>query len=246
MTSPGAPGGGPADSAGVPWGGRTLPYGGFEGDDGSRPSALEQALTSGDDRALVDALRGCRLLVPVAAVPTETGEGVDGLMADKETDMAVVLLDNPDGRTALPAFSSMADLAAFDASLRPVPVTAERAAEAAISEQAHLIVLDCSSEHAVEIRPSMLWALVQRQPWLPAHEDPFVADALDAVASEIDEVTGCSPAAGTEPGELVVELTLVPGLTQGQLQAVVQRVGERLANDGELRARIDALTFRVR
>ena len=92
MTSPGAPGGGPADSAGVPWGGRTLPYGGFEGDDGSRPSALEQALTGGDDRALVDALRGCRLLVPVAAVPAETGEGVDGLMADKETDMAVVLL----------------------------------------------------------------------------------------------------------------------------------------------------------
>ena len=62
MTSPGAPGGGPADSAGVPWGGRTLPYGGFEGDDGSRPPALEQALTSGDDRALVDAL------VPVASL----------------------------------------------------------------------------------------------------------------------------------------------------------------------------------
>lgn len=242
MTAPG----GPTDSAGVPWGGRTLPHGGFEGDDGSRPQALTRALADGGDRELVEALRGTRLLVPVAAVAAQTGEGVDGLTAEKETDMAVVLLDNPDGRTALPAFSSMEDLAAFDASLRPVPVTAERAAEAAISEQAHLIVLDCASEHAVEVRPSMLWALVQRQPWLPPHEDPFVAQALDGAVAGIDEVTGHGVAAGTEAGELVVELEIVPGLGQEQLQSVVQRVGERLAGDGELRARIDALTFRVR
>lgn len=242
MTSPG----GPADSAGVPWGGRTLPHTGFEGDDGSRPAGLSQALAEGDDPALVEALRGTRLLVPVAAVAAETGEGVDGLVADKETDMAVVLLDHPDGRTALPVFSSMADLAAFDGSLRPVPVAAERAAEAAVSEQAHLMVLDCASEHAREIRGSMIWALVQRQPWLPAHEDPFVADAVTVATAGVEEVLDHALAAGAQPGELVLELTITPGLTQPELQSVVQRVGEQLATDGEVRARIDGLTFRVR
>lgn len=237
---------GPADSAGVPWAGRTLPYGGFEGDDGSRPAALEAALLGSDDRALVEALRGTRVLVPVTAVAADVGEGVAGLAADKETDMAVVLLDNPDGRTALPVFSSMADLAAFDGSMRPVPVTAERAAEAAIAEQAHLVVLDCASEHAVEVRPSMLWALVQRQPWVPAHEDPFVADAVTVAAAGVPEVRDSGVAARQEGGELVVELALVPGLTQAELEEAVQRVGERLAADGELRARVDALTFRVR
>lgn len=235
-----------ADSAGVPWGGRTLPSTGFEGDDGSRPAALAEALAGGEDRALVDALRGARLLVPVAAVAAETGEGVDGLPAEKETDMAVVLLDNPDGRTALPVFSSLADLAAFDPSLRPVPVTAERAAEAAISEQAQLMVLDCSSEHAAEIRPSMLWALAQRQPWQPAQDDPFVATAVHEAVRGVPEVTGHDLVAGERSGVLVLELSLVPGLSRDELESVVTGIGERLAADGELRARVDELTFRVR
>ena len=47
-------------------------------------------------------------------------------------------------------------------------------------------------------------------------------------------------------GVLVVELTLAPGLATDQVQALATRVGERLATDGELRARIDGLTFRLR
>ncbi len=223
-----------------------MPHSGFEGDDGSRDPRLGAALGTGDDAALVEALRGARLLVPVTAVAAETTEGTSGLTAEKETDMAVVLLDNPDGRTALPVFSSAADLAAFDTSLRPVPVTAERAAEAAISEQAQLMVLDCASEHAAEVRSSMLWALVQRQPWLPPHEDPFVARSVAAALSGAPEVLGHDLVAGAEPGELVLSLQIVPGLATEQLQAVVEGVGERLAADGELRARVDALTFRVR
>lgn len=247
MTSPDGPGpAGPADSAGVPWGGRAVPHSGFEGDDGSRDPRLGAALAGGQDGELVEALRGARLLVPVTAVAAETTEGALGLTAEKETDMAVVLLDNPDGRTALPVFSSAADLAAFDTSLRPVPVTAERAAEAAISEQAQLMVLDCASEHAVEVRSSMLWALVQRQPWLPAHEDPFVERSVVAALAQAPQVRGHELLAGAERGELVLSLEIAPGLGTEQLQRVVEGVGERLAADGELRARVDGLTFRVR
>ena len=35
----------PTDSAGVPWQGRSLPTGGFEGDDGAADAGLMRALT---------------------------------------------------------------------------------------------------------------------------------------------------------------------------------------------------------
>jgi hypothetical protein len=38
-------------------------------------------------------------------------------------------------------------------------------------------------------------------------------------------------------------LTLEPGLDAALVQAVATRIGERIATDGETRARIDALTF---
>lgn len=238
---------GPADSGGVPWAGRAVPDPGFGDDDGSADAALVTALAGGSDAAVMTSLPGARLLVPVAAVAAETAVGVTDLTVEKETDMAVVLLTHPDGRTALPAFTSMAALAAFDPEVRPVPVAAERVAEAAISESADLVVLDCASEQARELRASMVWALAQRRPWLPAHADPFVDDAVRRACADRPEIREVAlhadePAAD---GGLVVELTLAPGLEAEQVQALVTGVAERLATDGELRARVDALAFRV-
>ena len=209
MTSPGdlpqdlgsrMPSGGAADSAGVPWQGRELPTGGFAGDAGQADPALLRALTGGDERQVMTALAGARLIVPVTAVATATTEGVSGHVADTEADMAVVLLEHPDGRTALPAFSSIKALADFDASLRPVPVEAARVAQAAVSEQADLIVLDCASAQAFEVRASMVWALSQQREWVPAHDDPFVASAVARVCQQHDEVVEHSLAAGAPDG----------------------------------------------
>lgn len=243
---PGSIGG--ADSGGVPWKGRNLPDAGFAGDDGSADPALLDALTSGDDAAVMARLPGVRLLVPVTAVAAETTTGAHGQTADAQSDMAVMLLEHPDGRTALPAFTSQAALAAFDPQARPVPVVAERAAEAAISERADLIVLDCADAQAREVRASMVWALAQRRGWLPAHADPFVAGSLERAVADVPEVRGHELAEGepTGTGVLQVELTLVPGLGVAQVQELVTALGERLAADGELRARVDGLAFRVR
>ena len=89
--------------------------------------------------------------------------------------MAVVTLTSPEGQRALPVFSSIAALARWDATARPVPVTSARAAQAAVSERCDVMLLDLGGEHAQVLRPSMVWALAQERPWLPAHEDPFVA-----------------------------------------------------------------------
>ena len=42
---------------------------------------------------------------------------------------------------------------------------------------------------------------------------------------------------------LRLRLTLAPGLSQDEVRALATRVGERLAADGETRARIEALAF---
>ena len=47
-------------------------------------------------------------------------------------------------------------------------------------------------------------------------------------------------------GELRVTLTLVPGLDSPTVTAMLTALGERIATDGEVRARIDALTFALR
>src|SRR5206468_2357218 len=108
----------PADSAGVPWGGRSLPGGDFADDDGTADAALRQALDEcsagrAGETAVVRALADARVLVPVVAVRVEEGGTVHGT-SDRQADMALVTLTGPDGRRALPVFTSVQSLAAWD------------------------------------------------------------------------------------------------------------------------------------
>lgn len=225
---------------------RDLVFTGFEGDDGSAPPALTAALEQADPSILLVALREARLLVPIVAEPVETAsEG--GLTVDKQTDMAAVTLVAPDGERALPVFSSLEALAAWDPEARPVPVTSARAAQAAVSERCDVVVLDVAGPRTRVLRPSMVWALAQAREWLAAHLDPFVAAGVARAVADEEHVRshGLEDAAPVGQGVLGVWLELTTGLDAAEVQAVATRVGERLAADGELRARIDGLAFRI-
>lgn len=246
MTPAGAGNGGAHDSAGVPFGGRELTGTGFEGDAGEADPRLLAALADpGDERRLVSAVAEARLLVPVVAEPVDV-DSSGTLGVEKQTDMAAVTLVAPDGTRALPVFSSLASIAAWDPQARPVPVTAARAAQAAVSERCDVMVLDLAGPSTLSLRPSMVWALAQQRDWLPAHEDDVVRRAVEQAVREQPRVRAHRLAAG-EPGQgvLRVELELVPGLTSDQVHAVATLVGERLATDGEIRARIDGLAFAI-
>lgn len=158
--------------------------------------------------------------------------------------MSAVTLTGPDGRRAMLVFSGLDALAEWDQTARPVPVSAQTAAQAAVSEGCDVLVVDVASEHATELRPSMVWALAQAQPWLPAHEDPFVERAVTQATGDEGDVVRHTLGHGPG-GTLVVTLALRPGLQAPDVQALATRVGERLATDGELRARVDDLAFRV-
>ncbi len=230
------------DSAGQSWQGREVTDTGFGQDDGSADPEVVAALQA-DDRTLMTALASARLLVPIVAEPTEVVQAGE-LHADKAADMAVAVLVAPDGTRALPVFTSMDSLTAWDPAARPSPVTAQRAAQAAVSERCDVMVVDVAGA-AVALRPSMVWALAMGRPWAPAHEDAHVRAAVAAAVRDEPGVADAECEAG-DGGALRVVLRLHPGLDQAAIGELAQRVGERLATDGETRARIDAVGFAIR
>lgn len=103
------------------------------GDDPAAPSAYVDVLA---------ALGESRVIVPVVAMLGEVETGSDGLARDKSADMASVLLTGADGRVALLAFSSLATLLAWDSQARPVPTSAQVAAQSALQDDAAALLLD--------------------------------------------------------------------------------------------------------
>lgn len=238
------------DTAGVPWKGRDYAVSPFPEDDGSAPERLAAALAAAggpadpDRRELVAALAASRLLVPIMAVATEKGTTAHGLTGDNGADMAMVSITAPDGTRILPVFSSVAALAAWQRSARPVPVLAPQAAQAAVQEGCTALLLDPASAGAdgsgVGFPRSVLWALAQGRDWIPPHADPEVASVLERVAAETPAVRALRAARGTAR-EVDLHLRLEPGLSREHLQQVIGAVTARLGAEQIIADRITSL-----
>ena len=127
--------------------GLTVPDPGFAGDTGAPDPAVAEALASyaadpGEYVGALDAISRSRLLVPVVAVAEEVEIDEAGLAHDKSSEMAAVLLRGADGRLALLAFTSIEALQGWRPDARPVPVAARDAAQAALSEEAAVLLVD--------------------------------------------------------------------------------------------------------
>lgn len=225
-----------------------LAPGEFAGDDGAPDAALVAALELADAPAVVAALASARVFVPVVAVLGETGESsLTGLASDKSADMALVTLTAPDGRQALPVFSSAEALAGWDARARPVPVRARRAALSAVDDGCDLLVVDPGGAGVVVPRPA-LWAVAKDEPWVPSPTHPAVLRAVAEVAGSVGAHEPALAGASCEPGrraELAVVLRLRPGLDRDDLAALTTRVSELLAARPEVADLVDSLELRV-
>jgi len=120
---------------------------GFPGDTGEADARLTEALAAyrsgeGTYVAALAALVGTRVLVPVVAVLGEVEHDEQGLAHDKSSDMAAVLMTTPSGRRGLLAFTGTEALHRWNPEARPVPVTVEHAALAALQEEADALVVD--------------------------------------------------------------------------------------------------------
>ncbi len=146
---------------------RTLADSPFPGDDGLADPAVRRALAAVGSRPsayldAVAALCSARLLVPVVATATKTATvpGTDGrLVSDKEAEMAVVLLRAPDGRQALLGFTGLDSLATWDRAARPVPVTIDLAARAAVDDGAAALLIDVAGPHPLAVDGDVLTQL---------------------------------------------------------------------------------------
>lgn len=145
---------------------RTITPSPFPGDDGTAYPGVRAALAAfarssarDDYLRAVAALCGDRLLVPVVATATRLGATVGGLASDKEAEMAVVMMQRPDGGKALLGFTGLDSLQAWDPRARPVPVTLDKVAETAVSEDAVAVLVDVAGPHSLVLEGEVLAAL---------------------------------------------------------------------------------------
>lgn len=234
------------DSAQVPWAGRELSPSGFEDDTGAADPALLALVADPDTSGaeLIRALSQARLLVAIVATATEITQVAPGVHVDSSVDTALVTLTSPGGERALPAFTGVPALAAWDPQARPVPVTGVRAAQAAIEEACDVLALDVAGPVTKVLGSSMLWALAQGRPWLPAHQDPVVAEAVHSLLASAPEVLEHRLELGAS-GALGIELRMQPGLAREQVEAIVARLGAGLADD-QVRIRLDGVAITIR
>lgn len=244
-----------ADSAGVPWEGRSFQPNPHSGDDGSADPALLAALTAfhagkGSAGAVVDAYRTARLLIPLVAEKGEEGVGPTGLTVDKTQELSIVTVAAPDGRRVLPVFTSVAAMSRWDAAARPVPADGIRTALSAAADDTDLIVIDPGSETEFVLRRPAVWAIGQGLPWEAPHVSPEVFAGLqESIGTELGvldlSVATGDPHSRLRGPELVVSLHLVDGLDQPALDAILQRLASRWAADDRVAVLVDALTVKL-
>jgi len=237
--------------------GRNLLSTGFDGDDGTADPALIEVLAAARrDEAGVyagyAALAGRRVLVPVVAVLGDTEAagtlGPDGkpLRRDKDSDMAVVTLVAGDGTKALPAFTSVQALAEWGAEAgypqaRPIPVSVETAAAAALQENAAVLLLDLGGPGQFEISGSALRAFAQKRKPLPPSVDPEVMEAIKRVLVGVPQIASVLESArlGQAAEDVtVLALGFVSGTDPATLAEPLQQVAAGISDDPLLRDRL--------
>ena len=269
--------GGATDSAGRPWAGRSLSgddasIHNFEDDDGTADAGYLSARTAllagqGSEADVVASLSTARVFVPIIAELAEEAEGAAdahgvALHGDKQADMALVTLKAPDGRTAMPAFTSAAALRAWHPDARPVAVYAPRAALSAVAEGADLLVLDPGSDVPFVVRRPAVWALAQQRTWTPSYADPELAQTLGEAAAgfpavrrvEIHPGGGVAsltadgrqlPGGGAGPGAAVVQLYLEDGLDAAGVQSIVAGLNNAWARNELFAERVDSIEIKL-
>ena len=259
------------DSAGRPWAGRDLsgpgnPLHNFDDDDGQADpgySAAVRALIdgTGGEEQVIQALASARVFIPIVAQLAAAGEGVDGIQADKEADMALVTLRAPDGRAALPVFTSADRLAAWHSGARPVAAYAARAALAGVAEKAELLVVDPGADFTFVVRRPAVWALAQQEPWTPCYRDPGLRGIVEPISAAEEAILdvvlepGSGVAARTADGRLVsgggagpelrMSVRLQPGLSPTAVRDLTERLRASLQARREFVERVDSLEIRI-
>jgi hypothetical protein len=199
----------------------------FPNDDGLADPSLQAALAGDDRYEIVAALAQSRVFVALLA-ELESGD---------TSEMSLTWLVDGEVR-ALPIFSSIAAISAWNLAARPLGVEARRAAVVALTDGA-IAVLDPGSATSHEIGTSALRSLALGYEYLPLSIDPIVgeviAEALLAIAHEDHEI-----AVSLTPAEYTADLVITLVGSPVTLNATqISAFAVRLADDMRLRMRLE-------
>lgn len=254
-----------ADSAGQPFEGRSFQPNPFQGDTGEADHGLAAALESftqaraksdpaeidGAFTAVIHALQSARLLVPLMTEAGEFGLTDEGRVVEKSQELSIVHVEGPDGRAVAPLFSSVQALSAWNAEARPVPVDSARAALATAAEGLALMVLDPGSTHSLTLRRGALRAIATGDPYVSPLLDKEVRVALESGFRSHRQVVVSFEVHSGDPShtlsgpEVVVAVSLAPGLTAEELSSLLDNVSASWSENALLQARVDGLGIKV-
>jgi hypothetical protein len=241
-----------ADSAGVPWEGRSFQDNPHAGDTGETPVAVAERLTAwragtGSFTDLVAALAASRFLIPLVAHAGDDFDADHPVMEDKVQELSVVTVSGPNGEIVIPAFTSAEAMTAWNRDARPIPIEAQRVALAAASEHTDRIVVNPGTDSIVLRRP-VVWSIAQGNPYrAPWESTDFVAEVRELVAgipnlSEVG-VAPADPRATGDGPDVALFLGLPEGLTPDEVRDVVTEIHSRVSTTESFVNRVDALTL---
>ena len=221
----------------------------FRNDDGSAYPGVAAALADfaaghGTEHAVMTALAGSRLLVPVVAMPVEQPGPAEPVAArsairsEKASEMAMPMLIGVDGRRAVPAFTSLESLTRWQSDARPVPVTALAVWQSACTDSS-AVVIDVAGPVPFAVEGARLAALARGEAAPQPFADPDVREIVAAVLSGKLDVASFE----LQPDDSGHDLAIVLVLTQQAVadgepdvaelgaeiaEAVMARLGGRL------------------
>lgn len=258
------------DTGGQPWKGRNLGEGTshthqFKGDDGTTDAQLAETWeqwTRGEasEIDMIDALRNVRVFAPVVAQLSQAHITEDGLVSDKESDMALVAIQAPDGRKALPIFTNVDYLTTWHPEARPVAADMRKTALSAVEDDNQLIVINPGQEPVFVARRPAFWAIAKGEEWMPSYSDPAVQAELERIISDFPAITGIyaergdgvnttfrgKPVDGGGYGpELKIVLKLIPGLNREQLGQVLGAFQQQLAASSVISEKVDSVQIKL-
>jgi SseB protein N-terminal domain len=180
----------------------------------------------------------------------DVGVAPSGHLVDKTQELSIITVEGPDGRSVLPAFTSVTAMAQWNPKARPIPADGVRVALAAASEGTDLVVLDATTETEFAIRRPALWAMAQDLPWMPSYLDEEVLAEFMAAADGEDAIVAIQLAPGDADArlagpELIVQLSLVEGLDEIALAELLGREQERWTASEIITRRVDSMTVKL-
>jgi hypothetical protein len=222
-------------------------------DGGGADARVTEALRAfwagqGGEHDALTALAESRLLVPVVAVPaSQAGDDAGqpehqppgaSAAGEKVSEMGMPTLIGMDGRRAIPAFTCLSSLQAWQADARPVPAQAAKVWQAAVADSC-AVVIDVAGPVPLAVEGVRLDALARGEQAPAPCADSDVRDVVAGVLEGELAVAGFELRPGGQDHDLVIALTLSEqgsrrdaadpaDLAAGVGNAVMARLGGRL------------------